>query len=114
MGRCSWLGAAGLGWVVPLCLFGGLVFVAFWVGGLAASFGVGARFGGCGLFSRPPPSPPLFFFRGGACLFLPLPSLGWHTAKQNATANSSPDDPVRGVWCQFPADPVQAQAASVA
>ena len=38
---------------------------AFWVGGLAASCGAGGRFGGCGLFSRPPP--PLFFFpfRGG-------------------------------------------------
>ena len=79
VGRCSWLGAAGFGLVVPLCLFGGLVFGAFWVGGLAASCGVGGRFGSCGLFSRPPP-PPLFFFGGGgACLFLPLPSLGWRT-----------------------------------
>ena len=50
-------------------------------GGLAASGGVGGRFGGCGVFSRPPPLPPLlfFFFRGGACLFLPLPPLGWRT-----------------------------------
>ena len=67
------------GWVAPLCLFGGPVFCAFWVGGLAASCGVGGRFGGCGLFSRPPPSPPVFFFWGGACLLLPLPSLGWRT-----------------------------------
>ena len=28
---------------------------------------------------RAPPLPPLFFFGGGACLFLPLPSLGWRT-----------------------------------
>ena len=76
VGRCSWLGVAGFGWVVPLCLFGGPVFGAFWVGGLAAFCVVGGRFGGCGLFLRPP---PLFFFSGGACPFLPLPSLGWRT-----------------------------------
>ena len=71
VGRCSWLGVARFGWVVPLCLFGGPVFGAFWVGGLVASGGVGGRFGGCGLFSRPPPLPPLlFFFRGGG---LPVP-----------------------------------------
>ena len=88
MFRCPfscWAAVPGLvlpvsGWVVPLCLFGGPVFGAFWVGHLAASCGVGWRFGGCGLFSRPPPLPPLcFFFLGGACLFLPLPSLGWRT-----------------------------------
>ena len=81
VGRCFWLCVAGFGWVVPLCLFGGPVFGAFWVGGLAASGGVGGRFGGCGLFSRPPPLLPLlfFFFRGGGCLFLSLPSLGWRT-----------------------------------
>ena len=76
VGRCSWLGVAGFGWVVPLCLFGGPVFGAFWVGGWAASCGVGGRFDGCGLFSRPPPSPPVFSFWGGGCLFLPLPSPG--------------------------------------
>ena len=33
---------------------------------------------GCSL--APPPSPlPFFFLWGGACLFLPLPSLGWRT-----------------------------------
>ena len=31
-----------------------------------------------GCFCTPPPHPP-FFFLGGACLFLPLPSLGWCT-----------------------------------
>ena len=80
VGRSSWLGVAGFGWVVPLYLFGGPVFGAFWGGGLAASGGVGGRFGGCGLFSRPPSSPLcFFFFGGGGCLFLPLPSLGWRT-----------------------------------
>ena len=74
-GRCSWLGVASFGWVVPLCLFGGPVFGAFWAGGLAASGGVGGRFGGCGLFSCLFPLPPPFFLGGGACLFLPLPSL---------------------------------------
>ena len=79
VGRCSWLGVAGFGWVVPLYLFGGSVFAAFWVGGLVASGGVGGRFGDCGLFSRSPPQPPSVFFGGGGCLFLPLPSLGWRT-----------------------------------
>ena len=67
-GRCSWLGVAGLGWVVPLCPFGGPIFGAVWVGDFAASCGVGGRFGGCGPFLRPP---PLFFFSGGG---LPVPS----------------------------------------
>ena len=80
--RCSWLGVAGFGWVVPPCLFGGPVFGAFLGGaGLAASGGVGGRFGACGLFSRPPPPPSVvfffffYFFLGGGCLFFPLPSL---------------------------------------
>ena len=71
VGRCSWLRVAGLGWVVPLCLFGGPVFAAFWVGGLAASCGVGGRFGGCGLFLRPPLPPPPVFFLGGVGLPVP-------------------------------------------
>ena len=69
-GRCLCLGVAGFGWVVPLCLFGGPVFGAFWGAGLAASGGVGGRFGGCGLFSRLFPLPPPFFFWGGG---LPVP-----------------------------------------
>ena len=32
-----------------------------------------------GCLRAPPRHPPLFFFSGGACLFLPLPSLGWRT-----------------------------------
>ena len=32
-----------------------------------------------GCFRAFSPSPLLFFFLGGACLFLPLPSLGWRT-----------------------------------
>ena len=76
--RCAWLGVAGFGWVVPLCLSGGPVFGAFWVGGLAASCGVGGRFGVCGLFSRPPP--PVFLFWGGAaCSSLCLPWAGART-----------------------------------
>ena len=73
VGRCSWLGVAGFGWVVSLCLLGGPVFGAFWVGGLAASCGVGGRFGGFGLFSRSPPLPPLLFlfFLGGGGLSVP-------------------------------------------
>ena len=78
VGRCSWLGVAGFGWVVPLCLFGGPVFGALWVGGLATFCVVGGRFGGSGLFSHGLPPPPFFWGGGGAAwLFLPLPSLGW-------------------------------------
>ena len=81
--RCYWPGVAGFGWVVPLCLCGGPPFFFFffsWGGGLAACGGVGGWLGGCGLFSCLFPfPPPFFFFLGGACLFLPLPSLGWRT-----------------------------------
>ena len=80
--RCYWLGVAGFGWVVPLCLCGGPPpFFFFLRRGLAACGGVGGWLGGCGLFSCLFPFPPPFFFLGGggACLFLPLPSLGWRT-----------------------------------
>ena len=30
-------------------------------------------------FRAPPPLPSVFYFGGGGCLFLPLPSLGWRT-----------------------------------
>ena len=82
VGRCSWLGVAGFGWVVSPCLFGGPVFVAFWKGGLAASGGVGGRFGGCGLFSPPPPSFAFFFFFCWDGAALPVPPSdfpGWRT-----------------------------------
>ena len=80
--RCYWLGVAGFGWVVPLCLCGGPPFFFFFSGGggLAACGGVGGWLGGCGLFSCLFPFPPPFFWGGGgACLFPPLPSLGWRT-----------------------------------
>ena len=70
--RCYWLGVAGFGWVVPLCLCGGpfVFFRCLLGGGLAACGGVGGRFGGCGLFSCLFPFPPPFFFLGGG---LPVP-----------------------------------------
>ena len=43
-------------------------------GGLAASGGARGRFGGCGLFSRLFPLPPLFFFLGGGGLLVPPPA----------------------------------------
>ena len=76
-GRCSWFGVAGFGLVVLRCPPGGPVFDAVWVGGLAASCGVGGRFRGCGPYSCPPPRPPCFFFRGeSACSPLYLPWAG--------------------------------------
>ena len=87
MFRCPfsrWAAVPGLvllvlaGWS-PCASFGGPVFGAFLVGGLAASGGVRGWFGGCGLFTRPPPSPLSFSLGGVGCLFLPLPSLGWRT-----------------------------------
>ena len=89
VGRCSWLGVAGFCWVVPLCLFGGPVFGALWMGGLASFCVFGGRFGGCGLFSRGAsfPAPPFFFGGGGrpGCSSLCLPSAGTCS--------------VAGVWC---------------
>ena len=93
-------------WCVSACFRvpfpGGPLFLAwccrFWLGGppvplwgswlrclLGGGFG---RLLGCwraiwwlwAVLSPPPPSPACFcFFWGGACLFLPLPSLGWRT-----------------------------------
>ena len=90
VGCCSWLGVADFGWVVPLCLFGGPVFGAFRVGGLAAFCGVDVRFGGCGLFSRPPPLPPLFLFFGGggaACSSLCVPCAGERTGPHSVRSS---------------------------
>ena len=71
VGRCSWLGVAGFGWVVPLCLLGGPVFGAFLGGG---GFG---RLWWCwravwrlmAVFAPFPPPPSVFFWGGG----LPVP-----------------------------------------
>ena len=66
-----WAAAPGLllpvlvGWS-PCAPLSGPVLGAVWPGGLAASCGVGGRFGGCGPFSRPP---PCLNFGGG----LPVP-----------------------------------------
>ena len=70
VGRCSWLGVAGFGWVVPLCLFGGPVFGAFCRGvwPLLAVLAGGLAAVGC--FRAPPPPLCCFFFLGGG---LPVP-----------------------------------------
>ena len=82
--RCYWLGVAGFGWVVRLCLCGGPPFFFFFFPGGGAWPPVVVLAGGwaaVGCFRAFSPSPLLFFFffGGGACLFLPLPSLGWRT-----------------------------------
>ena len=81
VGRCYWLGVAGFGWVVPLCLCGGPVFGAFWGGVWPPVVVLAGGLAAVGCFCAFSPSPLLFFFfgGGGACLFLPLPSLGWRT-----------------------------------
>ena len=65
VGRCSWLGVAGFGWVVPLCLFGGPVFGAFLGGGFGCLWwcwrAVWRLWAVFAPFSLPPP----FFFSGG-------------------------------------------------
>ena len=72
----GWFACASAGVPPPFFFF----FYFSWGGGLAACGGVGGWLGGCGLFSCLFPfPPPFFFFFGGACLFLPLPSLGWCT-----------------------------------
>ena len=81
--RCYWLGVAGFGWVVPLCLCGGPFFffsVAFW-GGLGRLWRCWRAVWRLWAVFVPFPLPSSFFFLGGggACLFLPLPSLGWRT-----------------------------------
>ena len=79
VGRCYWLGVAGFGWVVPLCLCGGPVFGAFWGGVWPPVVVLAGGLAAVGCFCAFSPSPLLFFWGGGACLFLPLPSLGWRT-----------------------------------
>ena len=87
--RCYWLGVAGFGWVVPLCLCGGPPFFFFfffffpWGGAWPPVVVLAGGWAAVGCFRAFSPSPLLFFFffffGGGACLFLPLPSLGWRT-----------------------------------
>ena len=82
--RCYWLGVAGFGWVVPLCLCGGplfFFFVAFWGGAWPSVVVLAGGLAAVGCFRAFSPSPLLFFGGGGggACLFLPLPALGWRT-----------------------------------
>ena len=77
--RCYWLGVAGFGWVVPLCLCGGPFFGAFWGGAWPPVVVLAGGLAAVGCFRAFSPSPLLFFWGGGACLFLPLPSLGWRT-----------------------------------
>ena len=64
--RCSWLGVAGFGWVVPLCLFGGPVFGAFWGGVWPYLVVLAGGLVAVDCFRTPPPLPPPFFFWGGA------------------------------------------------
>ena len=81
--RCYWLGVAGVGWVVPLCLCGGpfFFFRCLLGGGLGRLWWCWWAVWRLWAASVPFPPPPSFFFfgGGGACLFLPLPSLGGRT-----------------------------------
>ena len=79
--RCYWLGVAGFGWVVPLCLCGGPPFFFFLGGGPGRLWWCWRVVGRLWAVFVPFPLPPsfFFFFWGAACLFLPLPSLRWRT-----------------------------------
>ena len=70
VGRCSWLAVAGFGWVVPLCLFRGPVFGAFWGGVWPPLVVFAGGLAAVGCFRAFSPSPPPFFFGGGG---LPVP-----------------------------------------
>ena len=77
--RCYWLGVAGFGWVVPLCLCGGPVFGAFCRGAWPPVVVLAGGLAAVGCFRAFSPFPLLFLGGGGGCLFLPLPSLDWRT-----------------------------------
>ena len=68
--RCYWLGVAGSGWVVPLCLCGGPVFGAFWGGAWPPVVSLAGGLAAVGCFRAFSPSPLLFFWGGGG---LPVP-----------------------------------------
>ena len=84
-----WAAAFGLllpvlaGWSAG-ALLGSPVFGAVWVGGLAASCGVGEQRGGCGPFSPHPPTLLLSSFWGGSvCSSLCLPWTGARTGRHS-------------------------------
>ena len=81
VGRCYWLGVAGFGWVVPLCLCGGSVFGAFRGGGLPPLVVLAGGFAAVGCFRAFSPCRLLFFSGGGelACSSLCLPWAGART-----------------------------------
>ena len=81
VGRCYWLGVAGFGWVVPLCLCGGPVFGAFLGGVWPPVVVLAGGLAAVGCFRAFSPSPLLFFFLGGglACSSLCLPLAGART-----------------------------------
>ena len=78
VGRCSWFGVASLGWVVPLCLFGGLPSVPSGWGVWPPLVVLAGGFVAVGCIHAPPPG---FFFLGGgaACSSLCLPWAGART-----------------------------------
>ena len=89
-GRCSWLGVAGFGWVVPLCLFEGPVFGAFWGGVWPPLVVLAGGLVAVGCSRAPPPSPLCccFFFGGGpACSSLCLPWAGARTGPHSVLSS---------------------------
>ena len=78
VGRCSWLGVAGFGWVVPPCLVGGPVFGAFWGGVWPPLVVLAGGLVAVGCFRALPP-PPSFFGGGGGLPVPPSAFPGWRT-----------------------------------
>ena len=88
-GRCYWLGVAGFGWVVPLCLCGGPFFGAFWGGAWPPVVVLAGGLVAVGCFRAFSPSPLLFFLRGGglACFSLCLSWAGARTGPHSVLSS---------------------------
>ena len=92
LGRCSWLGVAGFGWVVPPCLFGALSSVPSGWGVWPPSVLLAGCLVAVGCFRAAPPCPPslpLFFGGGG----------GGRPGRSPLWLPSAGACSVAGVWC---------------
>ena len=78
-GRCSWLGVAGFGWVVPLCPIGGSCLRCLLGGVFGRLLRCWWAVWWLWAVLLPPPPRLVFFFGGSACSSLCLPCAGART-----------------------------------